>query len=148
MTCAGHYPGEGRPGVPYDMSRCCFFRSGNILADGTKEDLNSSTRLQRLKRSFECREQIGKFIIILLCYSIYRPQTKLRKGNVFTRVCQEFCLHRQTPPWQADTAPQKQTHPWQAVTPWQADTTLAGRPPPGRQTPFLGRYPPTQTPPG
>ena len=22
----------------------------------------------------------------------YRPQTKLRKGNVFTSVCQEFCL--------------------------------------------------------
>ena len=22
---------------------------------------------------------------------IYRPQTKLRKGNVFTNVCQEFC---------------------------------------------------------
>ena len=21
----------------------------------------------------------------------YRPQTKLRKGNVFTSVCQEFC---------------------------------------------------------
>ena len=23
--------------------------------------------------------------------NIYRPQTKLRKGNVFTSVCQEFC---------------------------------------------------------
>ena len=68
MTCAGHDPGEGRPGVLYDMSRCCFFRSGNILADGTQEDVNSSTRLQRLKRSFECREQIGKFKIILLYF--------------------------------------------------------------------------------
>ena len=28
---------------------------------------------------------------ILLMKVCYRPQTKLRKGNVFTSVCQEFC---------------------------------------------------------
>ena len=28
------------------------------------------------------------------CNYVYRPQTKLRKGNVFTSVCQEFCPHR------------------------------------------------------
>ena len=28
----------------------------------------------------------------LLSNRNYRPQTKLRKGNVFTSVCQEFCL--------------------------------------------------------
>ena len=45
----------------------------------------------------------------------YRPQTKLRKGNVFTSVCQEFCPQRgkvYTPladtPW-ADTPPPNQT---------------------------------------
>ena len=71
MTCAGHDPGEGRPGVPYDMSRCCSFRSGNILADGTQEDVDSSTRLLRLKRSIECREQIGKFEFYALMHSIF-----------------------------------------------------------------------------
>ena len=37
----------------------------------------------------------------------YHPQTKLRKGNVFTSVCQEFCLRGKggaPPPW-ADTPP-------------------------------------------
>ena len=32
--------------------------------------------------------------LILVMLSCYRPQTKLRKGNVFTRVCQEFCPGR------------------------------------------------------
>ena len=27
-----------------------------------------------------------------LLVGFYRPQTKLRKGNVFTPVCQSFCL--------------------------------------------------------
>ena len=72
----------------------------------------------------------------------YRPQTKLRKGNVFTSVCKEFCPKkgvcipagtgadtpsantprqtppRQAPPW-ADT-PSGQTPPW-ANTPLWAD---------------------------
>ena len=51
----------------------------------------------------------------------YRLQTKLRKGSVFTSVCQEFCLpwgihppwqtppgRHQTPPW-ADPPPPNQT---------------------------------------
>ena len=29
-----------------------------------------------------------------LLVGFYRPQTKLRKGNVFTPVCQSFCLQR------------------------------------------------------
>ena len=33
---------------------------------------------------------------------IYRPQTKLRKGNVLTSMCQEFCPWH--PPW-TDTSP-------------------------------------------
>ena len=28
----------------------------------------------------------------LLYFHFYRPQTKLREGNVFTPVCQPFCL--------------------------------------------------------
>ena len=88
--------------------------------------------------------------------SYYRPQTKLRKGYVFTPVCHS--VHRRgdvypsacwdTPPW-ADTP--RQTLLW-ADTPWvdtpPADThrrqTYTGRHP--RQTP-LGRHPAGQTPP-
>ena len=68
----------------------------------------------------------------------YRPQTKLRKGNVFASVCQGFCLWGCIPACTgADTLPS-----W-ADTPGQ---TLPG------QTPPLGRHPwagtlPGQTPP-
>ena len=56
----------------------------------------------------------------------YRLQTKLRKGNVFTSMCQEFCsqgggVHQA--PW-ADTPP-GQTHPGQTPPP--------DRHPPGRR---------------
>ena len=56
----------------------------------------------------------------------YRPQTKLRKGNVFTPVCQSFCSQGGLPSAYWDTPP------W-VDTPW-ADTS------PG-QTPLLGRHP-------
>ena len=55
----------------------------------------------------------------------YRPQTKLRKGNVFTSVCQEFCPQwgvppRQTPPPcrhpLADTPPGRHTPTHQTAT--------------------------------
>ena len=94
-------------------------------------------------------------------YYIYRPQTKLRKGNVFTNVCQEFCPRQgvvylsacwdthplgRHPPW-VDTP--KEKHPSGAYTPradaqspW-ADTPPGRHPPPG-QTP-LGQIPPGQT---
>ena len=36
-------------------------------------------------------EQILALIEHLRVKSCYRPQTKLRKGNIFTSVCQEFC---------------------------------------------------------
>ena len=53
----------------------------------------------------------------------YRPQTKLRKGNVFTSVCQEFC-------------PQKGEEVY---------TLRADSPPhPPGQTPSLDRHPPPQ----
>ena len=61
----------------------------------------------------------------------YRPQTKLRKGNVFTSMCQEFCPQGgvcHTLPWQADTPPGRQTPPW--ADPPQADTPRADTPPP------------------
>ena len=69
----------------------------------------------------------------------YRPQTKLRKGNVFTSVCQQFCPQREggvhplgrrpldRPPPRADPLgrhPAEQTH-------------LPGQTPlPGRQSPW------------
>ena len=48
--------------------------------------------------------EIGKYF--------YRPQTKLRKGNVFTSVCQEFCSQGEvyTSPW-ADTLLRADTPP-------------------------------------
>ena len=69
----------------------------------------------------------------------YRPQTKLRKGNVFTSVCQEFspqggCLpdtHPSPGRYLLDRRPQ-------AETPGQ---TPLGRHPHG-QTPQTGRHPP------
>ena len=44
---------------------------------------------------------------------------KLRKGNVFTSVCQEFCLRGCLPDtyWQTRQTPPLGRHP-----PWQADT--------------------------
>ena len=60
-------------------------------------------------------------------YNFYRPQTKLRKGNVFTSMCQEFCPRgvRQTLPWQAETPfPRADTQ-----RSWQADTPLGRYPP-------------------
>ena len=64
----------------------------------------------------------------------YRPQTKLRKGNVFTPVCQSFCS------WGCLPSACWDTPPWQ---------TPPGRHPPGRHTP-LGRHPPWKhtSPPG
>ena len=57
-------------------------------------------------------------MIVAFQQGFYRPQTKLRKGNVFTSVCQEFCPRRgvstpprQTPPTWADTTTPKQTRP-------------------------------------
>ena len=58
-------------------------------------------------------------------YHFYRPQTNLRKGNVFTPACQSFCSR-------GGVYPSMQ---------W-ADTPL-GRHPPGRHPP-PGRYPCTQ----
>ena len=54
----------------------------------------------------------------------YRPQTTLRKGNVFTSVCQEFWpqwvytpgADKQTAPL-ADTPPPRQTAPGQTPPP-------------------------------
>ena len=74
--------------------------------------------------------------------SFYRLQTKLRKGNVFTSVCQELCPRGvYTSPWQADNPPcplGRQTPPWQAdppsgrQTPWKADNlpSWQANPPP------------------
>ena len=56
--------------------------------------------------------------------SYYRPQTNLRKGNVFTSVCLEFC-------------PQRGVYTPQADTPW-TDTPTPGQTPP----PSLGRHHP------
>ena len=75
-----------------------------------------------------------------LIYSYYRPQTKLRKGNVFTPVCQSFCsqggvclsacwdthpLGRYPQGPQADTS-------W-VDTPWQ--TLQPGETPPQQTSP-------------
>ena len=82
----------------------------------------------------------GNQLTIVL--NFYRPQTKLRKGNVFTSVCQDFCPQGEGKvytPW-AD-AP-GQTPP--CVDP-PGQTPLLGRHPPGR--PPAGRHPRRQKPP-
>ena len=61
----------------------------------------------------------------------YRPQTKLRKGNVFTSVCQEFCPQvgmsaRHLPPGRLGRHP---------------PTPPPGSPPPDRHTPAPQRRP-------
>ena len=65
-------------------------------------------------------------IVQTLQHTYYRPQTKLQKGNAFTRVCQSFssqggCLSH-TPPTPGHThpgqTPSGQTPPW-ADTPRQ-----------------------------
>ena len=61
--------------------------------------------------------------ISLSHFSFYRPQTKLRKGNVFTPVCQLFCsrgevsasVHAGIPPW-AGTPPLGRHPPVQTAT--------------------------------
>ena len=63
-----------------------------------------------------------------------RPQTKLRKGNVFTPVCQSFCSRgggEVSVLVHAGIHPQGRHPPW-TDTPWQ--------------TPPLGRHPRTDTP--
>ena len=115
---------------------------------------------------YEQPRNYNRYSTPLHCVTLhcYRPQTKLRKGNVFTSMCQEFCPQggrcltdtpqadtpppgrhpspRQTPLPQADTPPPGR-HP-QADTP-QADTPCRQTPP--RQTPPAGRHPLRQTPP-
>ena len=84
-------------------------------------------------------------MVVDQCQPYYRPQTKLRKGNVFTSVCQEFCPQGrgcvcqtplplagrhspgQTPPRQADTPP-TDTPLGRHPSPWQADTPLGRHP--------------------
>ena len=73
--------------------------------------------------------------------SFYPPQTKFRKGNVFTSMCQEFCPQRKggghIPPRRHYPTPQ---------TPPRPDTTPVGRQPPPGKTPLpLGRHLPRQT---
>ena len=76
----------------------------------------------------------------------YRPQTKLRKGNVFTPVCQSFCSQgRVSAPVHAGIHLPGQTPPRQTPS-TRADTSHLDRHPyPGRHTP--GQTPPGQTPP-
>ena len=77
--------------------------------------------------------------ILIQKYTRYRPQTKLRKGNVFTPVCQSFCSQGSTPVHAGICHPQGRHLPWAA--PWQtppwADT-------PRQTTPWA--QPPGETP--
>ena len=81
---------------------------------------------------------------ILNCTTFYGPQTKSRKGNVFTSVCQEFCPRGKVyTPWadtpQADTPP-GQTPPRQTPPP-QADTPHRQTPPRQMATAADGTHP-------
>ena len=58
----------------------------------------------------------------------YRPQTKLRKGNAFTSMCQEFC-----PLGGGQSPPGRHPHPtpWTHIPPGQTDPP--GQTPPSRR---------------
>ena len=60
LTCSGHDPGKGRPGVPYEISRCCFFHLGNVLLDDEITDQRAVNKLSELQRTIERKTQIGK----------------------------------------------------------------------------------------
>ena len=62
-----------------------------------------------------CEKILYMLLVRAFMPSYHRPQTKLRKGNVFTSACQEFCprggVHplRQTPPGQTLPIPETPT---------------------------------------
>ena len=108
-----------RPGLCYDVRRSLFYISGTQnLFHVIKMDIDNhlKTREETLKRIGGLKgKKISLFDLvhhgqaILIIY--YRPQTKLRKGNVFTSVCQEFCP-RGIPPTPHQTATAADgTHP-------------------------------------
>ena len=68
---------------------------------------------------------------------MYRPQTKLRKGNVFTSMCQELC-----PCWGDVHTHPGQTPPWTDTS--LADITPGQTPHPPGQNPPPHRHPPHQ----
>ena len=77
---------------------------------------------------------------ITVSISHYRPQTKLREGNVFTLVCQSFCSQDAMGQLQA-TPPGR--HPLWADSPPRANTPLgADSPPPRADTLHPGQTPP------
>ena len=97
----------------------------------------SEGRLLRLIDSELSRPQFHlPFLMPLFQPIYYRPQTKLREGNVFTPVCDYVHRGRCTPPLADIPLPLTDT-PWQTHP--QADTPL-GRYPTGRHPP--GRHPP------
>ena len=65
----------------------------------------------------------------------YRPETKLRKGYVFTPVCHSVhrggclpqCMLGYTPPQEADTPQEAETPPGSRHTPREADGYCCGR---------------------
>ena len=69
----------------------------------------------------------------------YRPQMKVRKGNVFTSVCQEFCPHWVYPSMHWGRHPSWSDTPW-SDTPWS--DTPPGQTLPSDQTAPLVRHPP------
>ena len=79
---------------------------------------------------------LAKLYTVRTLFYYYRPQTKLRKGNVFTSLCQEFCpqgggcVCQTTPSGQTrQTAPGRQTPPW-------TDGQTRQTPPPGQTPPW------------
>ena len=80
-----------------------------------------------------------KISLILTAGDIYRPQTKMRKGNVFTSVCQDNLSNLSTGGTRCTPTLGR---PPKADTP-KADTTL-GRHPLGKDP--TGQIPPWKTP--
>ena len=77
------------------------------------------------------------FVTSLASFSL-PPPTKLRQGNTFSSVCQEFCSQVGEVPGQVP--------PRQVYLPWEC--TPAGQVPPGQVHPQAGTPPWAGTPPG
>ena len=69
----------------------------------------------------------------------YRPQMKLRKGNVFTPVCQSFCLQGRgcLPQCMLGYTPPLGRQPPSLWADIRRTDSHPGRPPPGRHTPYI-----------
>ena len=80
--------GVGLPDPENGWEVTCDVLSTNTRLSRKGEGMYTGGRLQRVIR---CKRNYSLKVGAPCNRNFYRPQTKLRKGNVFTPVCQSFC---------------------------------------------------------